>query len=352
MKKISMQDIAKELNVSTTTVSFVVNGKHKAMGISDETAQRVNELVEKKGYNPNTSARTLRTGKSNTIALIVEDISNTFFASIAKGIEKEAHKNNYKIFYGSTDNNDDIADALFMTMKNSAVDGFIITPTKGMTEQIKKLKKEHIPFILIDRLIADIETDYVILDNYQGAYDLTQHLIDNGYRKIGFVTLSEGMSQMEHRQKGFLSALAAAQIDLSENAILEVSYQDTEDAIIEAIQQYLTCNKNLDALFFATNYLGISGLEAIKKNNLTIPTDIAVVSFDNHVLFRLIVPSITVAAQPIEEIATKSIELLLKNINKGKKQLKPVGIVIKPEIIIRNSSAQKSNTLKKSTEYY
>jgi LacI family transcriptional regulator len=341
MKKISMRDIAKELNVSTTTVSFVVNGKHKAMGISDETAQRVNELIGEKGYNPNTTARTLRTGKSNTIALIVEDISNSFFASIAKGIETEAHKNNYKIFYGSTDNNNEIADALFTSMKNSAVDGFIITPTKGMAEQIKKLKKEHIPFILIDRLIPDIETDYVILDNYQGAYDLTQHLIDNGYRKIGFVTLSDGMSQMENRKKGFFSALQDAQIDTLEKTILEVSYQDTDEFIIQALQKYLQNNKNLDALFFATNYLGISGLEAIQKNNLTIPNDIAVVSFDDHVLFRLTVPSITVAAQPIEEIATKSIELLLKNINKGKKQLKPVGIIVKPEIIIRNSSAKK-----------
>jgi LacI family transcriptional regulator len=337
-----MRDIAKELNVSTTTVSFVVNGKHKAMGISDETAQRVNELIEEKGYNPNTTARTLRTGKSNTIALIVEDISNSFFASIAKGIETEAHKNNYKIFYGSTDNNNEIADALFTSMKNSAVDGFIITPTKGMAEQIKKLKKEHIPFILIDRLIPDIETDYVILDNYQGAYDLTQHLIDNGYRKIGFVTLSDGMSQMENRKKGFFNALQDAQIDTLEKTILEVSYQDTDEFIIQALQKYLQNNKNLDALFFATNYLGISGLEAIQKNNLTIPSDIAVVSFDDHVLFRLTVPSITVVAQPIEEIATKSIELLLKNINKGKKQLKPVGIIVKPEIIIRNSSAKKA----------
>ena len=343
MKRISMQDIAKELNLSTTTVSFVVNGKHKAMGISDETAQRVNELIEKRGYNPNTSARTLRTGKSNTIALIVEDISNTFFASIAKGIEREAHKNSYKIFYGSTDNDNDIADALFMSMKSSAVDGFIITPTKGMAEQIKKLKKEHIPFILIDRLIPDIETDYVILDNYRGAYDLTKHLIDNGYRRIGFVTLLEGMSQMENRKKGFFSALHDAQIGTLQNAVLEVSYQDTHEFIIEALQKYLQHNKNLDSLFFATNYLAILGLEALQKSNLTIPTDIAVVSFDDNTLFRLIVPSITVVAQPIEAIATKSIELLLKNINKGKKQLKPVGVIIQPELIIRNSSTQKIN---------
>lgn len=338
-----MQDIAKELNLSTTTVSFVVNGKHKAMAISDETAQRVNELIEKRGYNPNTSARTLRTGKSNTIALIVEDISNTFFASIAKGIEREAHKNSYKIFYGSTDNDNDIADALFMSMKSSAVDGFIITPTKGMAEQIKKLKKEHIPFILIDRLIPDIETDYVILDNYRGAYDLTKHLIDNGYRRIGFVTLLEGMSQMENRKKGFFSALHDAQIGTLQNAVLEVSYQDTHEFIIEALQKYLQHNKNLDSLFFATNYLAILGLEALQKSNLTIPTDIAVVSFDDNTLFRLIVPSITVVAQPIEAIATKSIELLLKNINKGKKQLKPVGVIIQPELIIRNSSTQKIN---------
>jgi LacI family transcriptional regulator len=343
MKKISMQDIARELNISITTVSFVVNGKNKEKGISAETTKRVNDLIKKRGFNPNASARALRTGKSHTIVLIVEDISNSFFGSIAKYIEAEAHKNGYKIFYGSTDNKNSIAESLISNMKNSAVDGFIITPTKNLLEEITQLKKENIPFVLIDRTIPGIEVNTVTLDNYSGAYNLTRHLADNGYQHIGFITLSEGMSQMEDRKRGYLEALNKNKQHPLESSLLEVSFQDTDVNVIESIQQYLKKNKKLDALFFATNYLGINGLEALQKSKINIPGDIAVVSFDDNTLFRLTTPSITVAAQPVEEIASSSIDLLLKSIKKKGKVPQPVGVVLQPTIIIRNSSPKKSS---------
>ena len=343
MKKISMQDIARELDISITTVSFVVNGKNKEKGISDETTKKVKDLIKKRGFNPNASARALRTGKSNTIVLIVEDIANSFFGSIAKYIEAAAYKNGYKIFYGSTDNNNEIAEALISNMKNSGVDGFIITPTNKLSGEITNLKNENIPFVLIDRVLPDIETNNVTLDNYIGAYNLTKHLIDNGYENIGFVTLSDGMSQMNERKRGYQTALQINKNKILPESYLEVTFQDNELFVIDAITKYLKQNKKLDALFFATNYLGIYGLEAIQKSKLTIPDDIAVVSFDDNTLFRLTTPSITVASQPIEEIASTSIDLLLKSINKKGKNPRPISISLKPEIIIRNSSPKKKS---------
>jgi LacI family transcriptional regulator len=338
MKKVSMKNIAKELNVSVTTVSFIVNGKNKEKGISDATTKKVKDLIKKRGFNPNATARTLRTGKSNTIVLIVEDIANSFFSNIAKNIEAAAHKNGYKIFYGSTDNNNYTSESLILNMKNSGVDGFIITPTNSLSDEILNLKNENIPFVLIDRVIPGIETNNVTLDNFNGAFELTKHLIDNGYERIGFITISEGMSQMNDRKRGYQAALKRKKL---KESYLEVKFQDDKLFVIDRIIKYLKDNKELDSLFFATNYLGIYGLEALQKNKLKIPNDIAVVSFDDNTLFKLNTPSITVASQPIEEIAATSIELLLKNINKKGKAPKCVSVLLKPTIIIRNSSTRK-----------
>ena len=337
-KKISMKDIAKELNLSITTVSFVINGKSES--ISPATVKKVKDLIRKRGFNPNSAARILRTGKSKTIGLIVEDISNYFFGKVAQVIELEAHKNGYSVFFSSTERNNETAKALINKMKNSSVDGLIITATEGLKEEIIKLKNENLPFVLIDRLVSDVESNYVILDNYKGAYDLTKHLLDNGYRKIGFVSIAEGMSQMIDRKRGFIAALTEKEINIPARTILEVPYKENDKAL-SAIKKYVGKNTDLDALFFATNYLGVVGIEALQQCNLKIPDDIAVVSFDDNDLFRLLTPSITVAAQPIQELAGKSIELLLKIIKKEQKHGPLVGEVIEPDIIIRKSSPKK-----------
>lgn len=340
MKRISMKDIAKELDISITTISFVINGKSEEMGISPATANKVHELIKKRNFNPNSAAQMLRTGKSKTIGLIVEDIGNYFFGNIAKIIEIEAHRNGYSVFFSSTENDDDTAKALINKMRNSSVDGYIITATKGLKDEINKLKKENVPFVLIDRLVPGIEANHVILDNYRGAYDLARHLLKRGYRDIGFISISNGMSQMADREKGFTDALTESKLRLAQNAKLEVSFGDSDADIISAIKKYISRNRQLDAIFFATNYLGVLGIEAIQRCDLQIPEDIAVVSFDDNDLFRLLTPSVTVAAQPIKEIATKSIELLLKLIKNEQRQ-KATAEIVQPEIIIRNSSPQK-----------
>ncbi len=335
-----MKDIASELDVSITTVSFVVNGKSQERGISAATTKKIKDLIKKKGFNPNSAARILRTGKSKTLGLIVEDISNYFFGNVAKIIEMEAHKNGYNIFFSSTDGDNETARALINKMKNSSVDGLIITATNGIKDEILQLKKDNLPFVLFDRLVPGVEGNSVILDNYKGAYDLTKHLLDNGYKKIGFVTICSGMSQMIDRKKGFIDAMEDSQLKIAAGLILELPFNDNK-AAVQKIKEYLSGNPQLDALFFATNYLGVLGIEALQQNNLRIPDDIAVVSFDDNDLFRLMNPSITVAAQPITELASKSIEILLKLINKDQKQIKVIKEIIEPLIIIRNSSPVK-----------
>ena len=332
-----MNDIAKELGLSTTTVSFVINHKAEEMGISEETVKKVNALIKKKGYKPNNAARVLRTGKSNTLALIVEDIGNSFFANIAKIVEMVANKNGYKVFFSSTESDNQIAKSLISVMKQSSVDGFIITATIGLDEEIQRLKKEEIPFVLIDRIIPEISTDSVIIDNFFGGYQLTQHLITQGYKKIAFVTITNGMSQMDDRRLGYIKALEDAK--LATDYVLEVPIVDnTNTEQLGIISNYLKEHAELDAVFFATNYLGILGIEAFKENKIQIGKDVAMVSFDDHDLYRLMNPTITVAAQPIVEIGSRAIAILLKKLKKGYTILPPINEVLAPEIIIREST--------------
>jgi LacI family transcriptional regulator len=338
MKKVSMKDIAKELNTSITTVSFVINGKSEAMGISPATEKKVRDLIKKREFNPNSAARMLRTGKSKTLGLIVEDIGNFFFGNIAKIIEIEANKNGYNVFFSSTENNDETAKKLINKMRNSSVDGYIITATQGLKEEVIKLGRENIPFVLIDRLIPDLEANYVILDNYQGSYNLAKHLIERGYKNIGFISIYSEMSMMTEREKGFISAINDGGTDTIQMHSLKIEFGSSE---VKTISEFLKTNTALDALFFATNYLGVMGIEALQKCKIRIPQDIAVVSFDDNDLFRLLTPSITVASQPIKEMATKSIEMLLRIIKKEQKLNDNRGHIIKPEIIVRESSPQK-----------
>ena len=352
-KKVSIKDIAKELELSITTVSFVINGKSEEMGISEATSSKVLELIKKRDYSPNNAARLLRTGKSNTIGLIVEDLGNYFFGNIAKVVELEASKRGYNVFLSSTDNNPNTAKALIRKMRNSSVDGMIITPTKELNQELEDLKNDKIPFVLLDRTVPGISANAVVLDNFKGAFDLTVHLLNNGYQKIGFVSIHSDMSQMIERERGYFDAMESSNKSCTKELVLKVKFDDSAACIISSIMSFVRENPDMEALFFATNYLGVHGIEALKQVGKSMPDDLAVVCFDDNDLFRLFTPSITVSSQPIRQIAVETIELLLRLVENGIKHESPINKVLEPELIERQSSIQKplweiEQTLKKS----
>ena len=190
MKRVSIKDIAKQAGVAPSTVSFVLNGKAKEMRISDQLAEKIKSLAKKVGYHPNQTAVSLRTGRSKIIGLIVEDISNVFFATLAKTIEDKAYSLGYRIVYCSTENNDDKGNELIKMLLNQQVDGFLITPSKGMNLQVAELLKRHKPVVLMDRFFPDVKVPYVLVDNFEGVAMAIEHLASGGYKKIGFVSVS------------------------------------------------------------------------------------------------------------------------------------------------------------------
>lgn len=336
--KISIGDIANELNISKTTISFILNGKAKEKRISDKLVKIVLDKVEELGYQPNQMAKGLRTGKTNIIGLMVEDISNPFYASVAKAIEDKAHQNNYKIIYCSTENDKNRAKEFLTMFRTLGVDGCIIAPTMGIENEIGKLIDMGMNIVLFDRKFENISTDVVMVNNQEGIYIAVEHLILNGYKNIAMVALALDLPEKEDRIIGYNKAIKSYGLKSNLFALpFKTNFQD----YVKDIREILEKENNCDAIVFGTNYLGISGLEAISDLGLKIPDDLAIVCFDDHALFRIHKPDITVVDQPIEEIAQTAINTLLNRLKKPTNPKEPMFITLPTKLIVRKSSKPK-----------
>jgi LacI family transcriptional regulator len=330
-KKILISDIAADLGISVTTVSFILNGKAKEKRISDSLTQRVLEHVQKVGYKPNELAKSLRTGKTKIIGLIVEDISNPFFANIARHIENLVYSKGYRILYCSTDNKSERAIELIHLFKDRHVDGYIITPTDGLEATIQSLQSSHVPLVLFDRFVPEVKTNYVVTDNEKGSYELTKHLIQNGFKRVAFVTLYSNQTQMRDRLNGYMHALDDHKM---QSYIIKINREEGEES---NKKDFLAFYQDIlpDAVIFSTNYLAIAGIDSLQEQQIALP---GIASYDDHVLFKLCKPSITAIAQPLELIAEKVIQVLLHQLEGGHKEIRQ--IELPSTLIVRESSMQ------------
>lgn len=328
-KRILISDIAKALGVSVTTVSFILNDKAKEKRISESLTKRVLDYVKKVGYKPNELAKSLRTGKTKIIGLIIEDISNPFFGNIARLIETKVYEQGYRIIYCSTNNDSEKTKELIGMFNDRQVDGFIITPSEGIEETISNLIQAHVPVVLFDRYLPNVDTDYVIADNFQGAFDATVHFNEQGYKRIGLVSLYSDQTQMRDRLGGYMKAMDQFK---KQAYIKKIQLDASESEAIDELHEFVVDNR-LDAVLFATNYLAITGLKSRKKHNFSLP---ALIAFDDHTVFKLHEPAITVVSQPIEEIADHIINILLLKLQGKAKSTKH--LTLPCELKIRESS--------------
>ena len=338
MKRISLKDVAKEAGISTSTVSFILNGRAREMRISKDLEKRVRIIADKLGYVPNQVAVSLRTGQSKMIGLIVESISGHFFGLLAKIIEDEAEKAGYKLLYSSTENRAQRGIEILKMFSQQQVDGYLITPAKGMEKAIQAIAKQNKPLVLIDSYFPSDSISHVLVDNHKGMMMGMKHLFEKGYKNIGFVTVDLPLVQIEERKKTFKDALAAKKIKKPDEQVLEIPYNTTREDIVKMIKKFIRDKPEMDAIFFATNYLGIQGLECIQEEGLQMPGDIAMICFDDHDLFRLFPKGITAIQQPIDEIAKKAISLLIKQLGNGQHKKVCEQVKLLPQLIKRGST--------------
>ena len=328
MKKTLLTDIAKSLNVSATLVSFVLNGKAEKAGISAKTQKRVLDKIEELQYKPNRIARSLRSGKSNTIGLIVSDISNPFYSKIAGGIEKIASKKDYNLFVCSTDEDPKKEVELIKMLQERSVDGIIISTTQQNDTEFLKLKKEKYPFVLIDRYLEIEGINSVIVDNFNAAYAATEHLINLDLKNISFLSISPSyISTINDRINGFKKALKENNISVKKNSLIEIDFNNIQKETDKAIGKLNSSEDKVQAIFTSNNSIAIACLNSFSKFNISFPKDIALLSFDDIDLFKINNPPITAVAQPVEVIGEKAVEILLDDILKK-------GNALKREIIL------------------
>lgn len=328
----SLKDIAGQLGVSIALVSMVLNNQGDEKGISAETQKKVRDLAKKLNYRPNHVARSLRLGNSKTIGLIIADISNVFYSVIAKSIEEKASQNGYSIMFMSSGEDPEKEEEILRVLMNKGVDGLILSTSFSDRNQLRKLRDNNIPFVLIDRYLPGVKTNYVVSANYQGAFDMTEHLLSLGHEKIALLHVTPPhLTTMKHRILGYQEALRKNGYQGKSKLIKEIPYDNIKKNMETALKELILVEK-IDSVFFLNNKLTIAGMEVLKRLNIRIPYDISIVSFDDIDLFKFSSPTITSVTQPKEEIGKIAFEVLLNQINNREADKQQIVLPVKLNI--------------------
>ena len=314
LKKISLKDIAEAAGVSTALVSFVLNGKRKEYRVGEETAQRILKIANDMNYQPNLAAKSLRSGKTKTIGLVVSDISNPFFSQLARVLEDEAAKQNYTVLFGSSDENKDKMNSLVGNLINKGEDGLIIVPCEGSERIIASLVYDNVPIVLFDRYFSDINVSYVALNNFNASYVLTKHLLEVGYNAPCMVAYDVDLIHMKERVRGYKKAMG----DVGKKNFINVvclkqnAPRKSADRLLPKM-----VDAGVDAFLFATNMISLACLYTIKDMGKGIVGKIGLAGFDGNPAFDFFNVPISYIRQPIDILAQKALEILIDSMANG-----------------------------------
>jgi len=319
IKKTLLEDIAKELNVSKTLVSMVINGKGDTYGISKKTQEKVLAKAGEMEYTPNIFARALRTGKSNLIALLVADISNPFYSNIAKHIEKTLFEKGYNLMICSTDENIQKEEKLIQLFaEQNVIDGLIVATTNISGDFFKREKLKNFPIVFIDRYLSDIESNCVVANNYQGSFELTDLLVRKGCKNIIAFNISPShLSSLSERVNGFKDALKKHSLPFDAHNLVEISFDNIQGDVRNKLIPLLNQSQKIDAIYTLNNHIATACLSVFNELKIDLKKEnIHFASFDDINLFNFIKPTVISVSQPIEQIGEESAKLVLKLINK------------------------------------
>ena len=329
-KKISLKDIAQQVGVSTALVSYVLNNQKEGR-IGKEVAQKIRDTAQKLQYRPNAIARSLKTARTFTLGLMVADIANPFFAQLARIVEDEAERHRYTVLFASSDEKPERAQKLLEVFIDRQVDGLILAPAEGGAEQLRPLKKSGIPFVLLDRYFPQTKESFVVINNYDAAYKGMQHLLQEGCRRIGILAFRTTLPHLQERKRGFLAALEAGGVRSAAELVRELPLDSSAEEVQDAIRALLALPEPVDALVFASNKLSTHGLKYLNTLPLTVPDDLALLSFDQSDATELFYASLTHIRQPLEQLGQEAVKVLLQHIEGSKKAVQlqlPAELVI------------------------
>ncbi len=338
-KKVLLKDIALKAGVSVALVSYVLNGKGRKNRVRKEKADSIIAIAKAMNYQPNHLAKSLRSGKSFTIGLVIADISNPFFANIARIVENQARLHGYTVIYGSSDEDATKSMDLINVLINRRVDGFIIVSTEKSEKQLEYLRSQHILFVLLDRYFPAIKTDVVSTNHYQAAYDSGMHLARMGYSRIGLIAYKSQMFHMKERVRGYRDALRKNGLPFRKKWLQEVNFLTAKAEVEKAIDTMRSPGFAVDAVIFSTYSLAVYGLKYINRMGIQVPEELAIVSFGQAEVFDLYACPVTYVMQDMDTLGKTAVDILVSKMDNPKQKVQRV--LLEAQLVKRRSSAKK-----------
>ena len=335
MNKISIYDVAKLANVSQSTVSRVLNNYPY---IKPETKQKVLNAIKELGFSPNEIARGLANNKTNTIGLIIENISNSFYSETAHIILREARKYNYEVIIIDSESDKENFKKSIDSLMAKRVDGIIVASTRMTNDIIVNLIDKNFPIITYNRRIyKDGYNSHVVLDNFLGANMAIEHLVKLNHKRIAYISGPLRYSTFYDRLQGFLSSINTYNLEVDE----EIMYMDKLEykKVYDFAKKLMNSDNPPTAYFSSTDNMALAVMEAAVSEGLKIPEDISVIGCDDIDISGNSFIQLTTIAQQKERMATLTIEKLMKKIS-DKSNEEKVDIVIKPQLKLRKTTAE------------
>ena len=338
MKRVTIKDVAQEAGVSITTVSHVIN---QTRNIDPKTKERVLEVLNQLDYHPNMAARSLRSGKTKTIGLILPDISNLFFAEVARKIEDYGYQHGYSVILGNSDNDPVKQESYIHTLIAKQVDGVIFIAAGGEEHDLRPFFDNKIPVVVADRDVPLELADVVLLDNEQAGFEATRHLIDLGHRTIACITGPNNVTPSMQRFEGYKRALQDYGIPFQPDLVEAGNFQFMSGEV--GMQKLLKNPHKPSAVFVLNDMMAIGAITAAHKAGLSVPADLSIVGFDNIEIASAVNPALTTMAQPIDDIAQKATNMLIERLQsirteENMRVMRPAQLIVRDSTCIRRGS--------------
>ncbi|MGG3836711.1 LacI family DNA-binding transcriptional regulator [Paenibacillus thiaminolyticus] len=328
----TIYDIAKKANVSAMTVSRVINNTGR---VSEKTRVKVKQVMEEMRYIPNSVARCLVTQESMIVSLLITDITNPFFTTMARGAEDAAMRHGYRLMFGNSDESFSKEKDYVEMILSMRVDGVLFAPSGDQSkEHLEWLQRQNVPFVLLDREVPGIDCDAVLGDSRDGAKRMVAEMIRYGHRRIALVNGAQDVSTARERQAGYIEALQEAGIEFDETLVMQTSYSREQDLSV-AHWMELDPETRPTAIFAANNMLALSVLKSVRSLGLRVPEDLSIACFDDFGWVEEANPFFSVASQPAYEFGEQGMQLLLDRIKN--REDKPRQIVLPCDILMRQS---------------
>lgn len=335
-KKVTLKQIAKELDVSISTVSKSLKDSHE---ISEDTRQKVQAFAKLYNYKPNNIALSLKNKKTKTIGIIIPEIVHHFFATVISGIEQVANESGYNVIVCLSDESFDKEVINMELLANGSTDGFIMSLSKETQQKkdfhhIQEIISQGMPVVMFDRVTNDVFCDKVIIDDQLAAYEAVQFFIAKGFKKIALLTTVDYVSVGKLRTDGYLKALKENGIHVNEDLIVKIEDIDNCSNKIESLIK----NQDFDALFAVNELFAVTAIKLANKNGKKVPEDFSVIGFTDGIISQFSTPSITTVSQNGIKMGRKAAKMLIDRLEKDDEDELYTTELIETELVLREST--------------